>query len=291
MYESTKKAIKKYKSGHKSFSLLFSKIFFDRIKKQADADDISVSELLRRGAELYIEKRAPEMAQERAQRKAEQEAKREALAKAKADKKKAEQEKWQKEHGYNPETDAPKIKTSHSDVVMPEPLEPIDYRQKLAEAEESRQQAYLTAEQQKAEAERERIEQEAAQRVAFEAAKQILKQQAEQEQKPKKKIGRDGYTIKEQEHEPVQEQEKVHLRQDAVRPVDMQKQQATIRKQTAEVHKHADARQQAEARKQAERKLIQTYDPFGLIRKDYEDYADYIKELKRRDAVLHSPLK
>lgn len=264
MYESTKRAVKKYKLKHKTITLLISKIFFDRIKKQADADDISVSELLRRGAELYLEKRAPEMAQERAQKKAEQEAKREARAKAKAEKERQAQEEWQKQHGYNPESDAPKIKTSHTDVVMPEPLEPIDYRQRLAEAEASRQQVYLTAEQQKAEADRERVEQEAAQRAAFEAAKQILKQQAEQEQKPKKKYNRDGYPIEEKEPEPVQEQEQEQdlsdLRSVAVRPIDQQK-KVEIPKELLDL------------------------DLYGDIRKMYPDDTDYLKALERkRDA-------
>lgn len=132
MYESTKKAIKKYREKNKSITLLISKTFYERIKKQSEKDNTSVSSLIKTAVADYLDKREQEMAQAKAQQAQEREQRKQERAEAKEQKQREQQEAFRAAHAYDPTPDLPK---RGRDVIIPEPLEPIDYRLRMEEHE------------------------------------------------------------------------------------------------------------------------------------------------------------
>ena len=218
VYDSTKKAIKKYREKNKSISIIFSKIFYDRIKKQADKDNSSVSSLIKTAVSEYLDKREQEMAQAKAQEKAQREQRKQEREQAKEEKKQAEQEAFKAAHAYDPTKDLPR---PEKPVAMPEPLEPIDYRQRIAE-----QQRKEEEERRQREQEEQRKREEEEQRKAFE---RMQKQQAlaqEEAQERAQEVSRRSRPLPAQPTDNAKPRT-IDVQAEAVRPVDKKAEELT----------------------------------------------------------------
>ena len=206
--------------------------------------------MLRVGADLYIERRKQERKAEKAEAEAAKEARRQEREQKKAAKEAAAKAEWQQKYGYDPETDRPKYPVSHADVIIPEKLEPKDYRREVEESKRIREEALQKRAQQKEAEEKQRQAGYAMQQQAYEQAQGLLKRQEESGS------------------------------------IWVSNQINKMPRPTIEMKR--DAALLVEAPKKFEQSIpheLLIYDTFGDLRRRYPDHDDYIAALEReRDA-------